>query len=125
VATDLDSQAVDRLADHELLFAATQPLFDIIDDQPSLENRLAGTGRLDVADARALACTGYVGKASGQGFDVRRDSAYAPYDLHRPALALLSEGDVGASAALYQPTAGARWDGLDGYSYRVSGQLVM
>jgi Ni,Fe-hydrogenase III large subunit len=97
VATDLDSQAVDRLlADHKLLFGATQPLFDIIDDQPSLEDRLAGTGRLDVADARALGCTGYVGKASGQGFDVRRDSPYAPYDLHRPALALLSEGDVAA-----------------------------
>jgi Ni,Fe-hydrogenase III large subunit len=71
-------------------------LFDIIADQPSLEDRLSGTGRLSTADARALGCTGYVGKASGRHFDVRRDSAYAPYDRHRPTVPVYSEGDVAA-----------------------------
>ena len=97
VAYDLDIVAAARLrGDGSRLAAAIDPLFDIIDDYPSLEDRLVGTGRLSTADARALGCTGYVGKASGAGFDVRRDSAYAPYDRYPPAVPVLREGDVAA-----------------------------
>jgi Ni,Fe-hydrogenase III large subunit len=37
------------------------------------------SGRLDPAIARRLGCGGYVGRASGQDFDARRDAPYAPY----------------------------------------------
>jgi Ni,Fe-hydrogenase III large subunit len=97
VARDLPDEAIARLrADHTALRRAVVPLFDIIDDFPSLEDRLQGTGRLRPEDARALGCTGYVGKASGQGFDVRHDSPYAPYDGLRLKVPVMTEGDVAA-----------------------------
>jgi Ni,Fe-hydrogenase III large subunit len=75
---------------------ALKPLFAVIDDHPSLDDRLLDTGRLSAEDARALGCTGYVGKASGQGFDVRRAAPYAPYDGLRVEVPVRSEGDVAA-----------------------------
>jgi len=97
VARDLPFEAVSTLhADHAALRRAVKPLFDIIDDHPSLEDRLLGTGLLRAEDACALGCTGYVGKASGQGFDVRRDSPYAPYDGLRLDVPVMAEGDVAA-----------------------------
>lgn len=97
VSRDLDSNAINILqADHKALRQATITLFDIIDDHPSLEDRLAGTGRLSEADARALGCTGYVGKASGQPFDVRCDTPYAPYDRFGLTVSSLTDGDVAA-----------------------------
>jgi Ni,Fe-hydrogenase III large subunit len=82
--------------DHAALQKAIAPLFDIIDDHPSLDDRLIGTGILAQADARALGCTGYVGKASGLAFDVRRDSPYAPYDQVRVEVSEETAGDVAA-----------------------------
>lgn len=97
VARDLPADAMPLLrGDHAALRRAIGPLFDIIDDHPSLEDRLLGTGRLAAADARALGCTGYVGKASGQGFDVRRDNPYAPYDGLTLEVPVETEGDVAA-----------------------------
>ncbi|MGE0080517.1 MAG: NADH-quinone oxidoreductase subunit C [Thiohalomonadaceae bacterium] len=82
--------------DHTALRRAIAPLFDIIDDHPSLDDRLLTTGRLSPEDARTLGCTGYVGKASGQDFDVRRDSPYGPYATLDVPVAVRSEGDVAA-----------------------------
>jgi Ni,Fe-hydrogenase III large subunit len=97
VARDLPDEAIAGLrADHAALRHAVEPLFDIIDDFPSLEDRLQGTGYLRPEDARALGCTGYVGKASGQGFDVRCDSPYAPYDGLSIQSPVRTEGDVAA-----------------------------
>ena len=82
--------------DHHALRRAIAPVFEIIDDHPSLDDRLLTTGRLMPADARLLGCTGYVGKASGQGFDLRCDNPYPPYDALQLERALLQEGDVTA-----------------------------
>jgi len=96
-AEDLPSGTADRLhADHFALHQALDPLFDVIEDHPSLDDRLIGTGRLSAADAAALGCTGYVGKASGQDFDVRRDNPYAPYDSLEVRVPRQTEGDVAA-----------------------------
>jgi Ni,Fe-hydrogenase III large subunit len=97
VSVDVDAAAVEfLLADHRALRLAVEPVFDIIDDHPSLDDRLVGTGVLSAANARALGCTGYVGKASGLSFDVRRNSAYAPYDELNVAESVQTEGDVAA-----------------------------
>ncbi len=97
VARDLPVEASTTLrADHADLRRAIEPLFDVITDHPSLDDRLLDTGRLSAEDAAALGCTGYVGKASGQSFDVRRDSPYAPYDQLVVQSAMRTEGDVAA-----------------------------
>jgi len=97
VARDLTAGAAGTLhEDHAALRKRIEPLFDVIEDHPSLDDRLLGTGRLSVEDARDLGCTGYVGKASGQGFDARRDNPYAPYDGLSLAPVSETDGDVAA-----------------------------
>jgi Ni,Fe-hydrogenase III large subunit len=81
---------------HKALSQELDELLPILDDHPSLEDRLVTTGYLSASDAQQLGVLGYVGKASGQDYDVRRDHGYAPYN----ALDVLSpcrrEGDVSA-----------------------------
>ena len=97
VARDLPAEALEALrADHRALRQAVAPLFEIIADHPSLEDRLLSTGRLTYDDAHALGCTGYVAKASGLGFDLRRDAPCAPYDQLNVAVPLFEDGDVAA-----------------------------
>lgn len=97
VTVDLDPDAVSALReDHRSLRESVQPVFDVVEDHPSLEDRLKDTGRLAEEDARALGCTGYVGKASGLAFDLRRDSPYPPYDCLEVEVPVLSTGDVAA-----------------------------
>ncbi len=54
------------------------------------------TGILDPALARRFGCGGYVGRASGRGFDARRTLAYPPYDSLRFDVPVLRDGDVNA-----------------------------
>ncbi|WP_295412879.1 NADH-quinone oxidoreductase subunit C [uncultured Thiodictyon sp.] len=97
VAWDLTAEAPALLlADHTALRRAAIPLFDVIDDHPSLNDRLISTGRLSTAQVRALGCTGPVGKASGLPFDVRRDCPYPPYDRLEVVVPQEREGDVAA-----------------------------
>lgn len=71
-------------------------LLPILDDYPSLEDRLVTTGTLSNDTALRLGALGYVGKASGHDYDVRRDHAYAPYNQLRVDSPCLQEGDVAA-----------------------------
>ncbi len=97
VVHDLSPEAFRTLRlDHAALHKAIEPLFDVIDDHPSLDDRLITTGILSEQDARELGCTGYVGKASGLAFDVRRDNPYPPYDELRIEIPVQREGDVAA-----------------------------
>lgn len=97
VAHALSAKSVAELhADHAALKTAIQPIFNVVEDHPSLDDRLMSTGVLSEADARSLGCTGYVGKASGLAFDLRRANPYAPYDALEIETAVLAEGDVAA-----------------------------
>lgn len=97
VVQDLSQSDIDCLIDdHQTLREAVAPLFDILEDHPSLEDRLLGTGFLSQEDAQDLGCTGYVAKASGLDFDVRKNASYAPYDGLNVKVAVQSEGDVAA-----------------------------
>ena len=101
VAVDLDTRARESLKqDHQRLMEETNELFDILLDQPSLEDRLLNTGVLRPATARALGCTGYVGKASGQAFDLRASNPYPPYDRQPMKTVCLADGDVMARVQL-------------------------
>ncbi len=80
----------------ELLRRELTTLLPILQDNQSLRSRLIGTGILDKADALRLGCLGYVGRASGCGYDVRRDSPGFPYDHLNVERPVQTEGDVAA-----------------------------
>ena len=65
-----------------------------IDLNSSLEDRLYTAGYLSPEIAAAFGTVGYVGLASGQDFDVRRDAPYAPYDQVIFKVALENQGDI-------------------------------
>jgi Ni,Fe-hydrogenase III large subunit len=64
------------------------------DYNSSLEDRLFTTGKLSKKTAEAYGAVGYVARASGLDFDVRRDAPYAPYDKLTFKVALETLGDV-------------------------------
>ncbi len=97
VRVDLTEDRAARLReDHQRLRREIRSLFDILLDQPSLTDRLVDTGRLAPERARQMGVLGYVGRASGQAFDVRRDNPYPPYDGLEVLVPVAEEGDVAA-----------------------------
>ncbi len=65
-----------------------------LDLNSSLEDRLFTSGYLSPGTAATYGVLGYVGRASGQDFDVRRDVPYAPYDQLSVKVAVEEQGDV-------------------------------
>ncbi len=84
------------LEDHRVLRTELEKLFDILDDHPSLEDRLLSTGYLKPETAHQFGCLGYVGRASGQHFDVRHNNPYPPYDRLSVDVPVFEAGDVTA-----------------------------
>jgi Ni,Fe-hydrogenase III large subunit/NADH:ubiquinone oxidoreductase subunit C len=97
VAGDLGADDVETLrCDLRELRRAVDPVFRVVDDHPSLDDRLIDTGKLTPATAHALGCLGYVGKASGLALDVRMLNPYAPYDDITLEVPVSEQGDVAA-----------------------------
>ena len=71
-------------------------LVALYDNTASLQDRTVGAGILKPELALKFAAGGYVGRASGRDFDVRRDFAYPPYDQLSFEIPILQEGDVNA-----------------------------
>jgi Ni,Fe-hydrogenase III large subunit len=71
-------------------------LVELYDNTASLKDRTVGTGILSPALARQFAAGGYVGRASGRGFDARRTPGYAPYDRLQFEVPVVQAGDVNA-----------------------------
>ena len=69
---------------------------EIYDSTASLQDRTVTTGILQPALARQFGAGGYVGRASGRAFDVRRALAYPPYDDLTFDVPVFEEGDVNA-----------------------------
>ncbi|TAN70298.1 MAG: Ni,Fe-hydrogenase III large subunit [Methylobacter sp.] len=65
-----------------------------LDLNSSLEDRLYTAGFLSEDTAAAYGTLGYVGRASGQDKDVRRDTPYPPYDQIKVKVALETQGDI-------------------------------
>ncbi len=68
----------------------------IADFSESLEDRLVTTGIFTADLARKLGAVGYVGRASGQTFDVRLEAPYPPYDRLEVTVPVERQGDVAA-----------------------------
>jgi len=71
-------------------------LVELYENTASLKDRTVDTGILTGALARQYAAGGYVGRASGRDFDARRSPGYAPYDVLRFEVPVVSAGDVNA-----------------------------
>jgi Ni,Fe-hydrogenase III large subunit len=65
-----------------------------LDLNSSLEDRLFTAGYLSPETAATFSTVGYVGRSSGQDFDVRRDTPYAPYDQLSFKVIVEQQGDV-------------------------------
>ena len=97
VSYDLTAQDQDAgQSQNEILSRELDDLLPILEDHSALEDRLVDTGYLASEVAQQLGVTGYVGKASGQDYDVRRDHGYAPYDGLEVLSPCRTEGDVAA-----------------------------
>jgi Ni,Fe-hydrogenase III large subunit len=73
-------------------------LYPMISENSSLHDRLKTTGVLPHEVAVALGALGYVGRASGCKFDLRRDAPYPPYDQLQVQVPVYTAGDVLARA---------------------------
>jgi Ni,Fe-hydrogenase III large subunit len=71
-------------------------LIEIYDKTASLQDRTVGTGVVSPVLARQYGAGGFVGRASGRGFDARRALCYPPYDALGFDVPELPEGDVDA-----------------------------
>jgi Ni,Fe-hydrogenase III large subunit/Ni,Fe-hydrogenase III component G len=99
VASDLDERFIATMRDEAgALRGQIGRLMAIINDLPSVADRVRGTGVLKPEYAKALGCVGYVGRASGMDFDVRRDAPYPPYEKLTVKVPLHHYGDVNARA---------------------------
>jgi Ni,Fe-hydrogenase III large subunit len=71
-------------------------LVSLYDDTASLQDRTVGTGVLATGLVQQFGAGGFVGRASGRGFDARRVLAYSPYDVLEFDVPVRDEGDVNA-----------------------------
>ena len=104
VAADLDRRFIAVMrAEAGALRQQIGRLMAIINDLPSVADRVRGTGVLTPEYATALGCVGFVGRASGMDFDVRRDAPYAPYEQAavKAPLRHAGEADERARARIY------------------------
>ena len=98
-ASDLDPRMRATMSDEARdLRRQIGKLMAIINDIPSVADRVRGAGVLKPEYAKALGCMGYVGRASGVNFDVRRDAPYPPYDRLGVTVPVHHYGDVNARA---------------------------
>ena len=72
------------------------PLINLYDNTASLQDRTVGSGVLKPGLACQYACGGFIGRASGRGFDARRAPGYPPYDRLHFEVPVLERGDVDA-----------------------------
>ena len=97
VATDLAEGGIDRLRWLlENVRRRFPELIEIYDNTASLQDRTVTTGILRPALAQQFGAGGYVGRASGRAFDVRRAFPYPPYDQLTFDVPVFEEGDVNA-----------------------------
>ena len=75
-------------------------LIGVYDGFSSLLERTVGIGIVTPALAAGFAAGGFIGRASGRGFDVRRTPGYPPYEQLTFAVPLLQEGDIDARMRL-------------------------
>lgn len=99
VAVKISADQAQAMGKHAAdLAPEVREIIQILEDSESLEDRLMRTGRLAPELAAELGVVGFVGRASGQVYDVRADAPYAPYDKFPVRVVHYRAGDVAARA---------------------------
>jgi Ni,Fe-hydrogenase III large subunit/NADH:ubiquinone oxidoreductase subunit C len=97
VACDLSAEACQAmLKEINGLRAELAEIVPALDLNTSLEDRLYAAGYLTPEIAAAYGVVGYVGRASGQHFDVRFAAPYPPYDQATFKVPQEAQGDIAA-----------------------------
>jgi len=78
---------------NDVLRAELRDFLPLLYEYPSLQDRLRTTGFLSLNKARDLGVLGYLAKASGEYWDLRRDAPYPPYDELTVTVPRSAEGD--------------------------------
>lgn len=95
VYCDISNEDIDKMKQQIGEFEKElKELFPLLDNNMSLQDRLKTTGILTNEMAKKMGALGFVGRASGVDFDVRRNAAYAPYGQCEMGVPVFSEGDV-------------------------------
>lgn len=99
VSVDITIERVEAIISVlEEVSVAFERLVRIYEDNPSLEDRVYGTGILKPEIAKALGVVGFVARSSGQRLDGRLQNPFLPYNKIVPNVPCLSSGDVHARA---------------------------
>jgi Ni,Fe-hydrogenase III large subunit len=97
VARDISEDGVAQL---RALLAEARRVFphliQLYDNTASLQDRTVTTGIVKAEYARQFGAGGYIGRASGRDVDARRTPGYAPYDMLKFDVPVLTAGDVNA-----------------------------
>ncbi len=81
VNRDLDGGQIEALNQGVMqLRSELRELLPLLYEYPSLQDRLRTTGILSLKKARKLGVLGFLARASGECWDLRRDAPYAPYE---------------------------------------------
>jgi Ni,Fe-hydrogenase III large subunit/NADH:ubiquinone oxidoreductase subunit C len=97
VAKNIDEQTVELMRAGLLrLRGELDELRSPLDNNGSLQDRLATAGYLSQALAQAFGCVGYMARASNVDYDLRRDAPYPPYDRFPVKVACSEGGDIAA-----------------------------
>ncbi|HUW98470.1 MAG TPA: NADH-quinone oxidoreductase subunit C [Acidiferrobacter sp.] len=101
VAHDLGPEGQGQMREEcDTLEMAVHTLQDIIDDHAGLQERFIETGRVTMAQARALGAVGLIARASGLARDMRTEFPYLPYTALSTRAITRSQGDVAARVVL-------------------------
>ena len=96
-ARDLQTGGVEAISSFVGKVRAEFPrLVELYDNTASLQDRTVRTGVVGLDLVLQYGAGGYVGRASGRDFDVRRDASYAPYDKLNFDVPVRTDGDVNA-----------------------------
>ncbi|WP_319587558.1 NADH-quinone oxidoreductase subunit C [uncultured Desulfobulbus sp.] len=93
VTRDIGPEQISLLQQaNEQLRHELDDLLPLLYEYPSLQDRLRTTGILSLDKARTLGALGFVARASGECWDLRRDAPYAPYENVTVAVPFSSGG---------------------------------
>jgi Ni,Fe-hydrogenase III large subunit len=97
VAADLDRDGIAAVRSliHSIRRSFPE-LVELYDNTASLQNRTVTTGILSAELVRRYGAGGFVGRASGRGFDARKSPGYAPYTALMFEVPRREAGDVDA-----------------------------